>query len=237
MRVDDYLTKPVASLLDVGCNVGAWLQECVRRFPEARLARVEDNLPALECARATLPVADLRHAGAEALPFPNGSFQYVTCMEVLEHLPSELRAKAFQEMRRVLRPGGRLLLSVPHAGWFAWLDSNNMRHRLPAVYRSVVSRGGRDANYAALGRIVEWHHHFTVRELDGLAGCGWRTVAVRRGGLFVQPLMDLLSWPFYRLGKSDHPVRRAFERLSGWDGRLNFGRASYGVLIVLERVG
>jgi hypothetical protein len=34
---------------------------------------------------------------------------------------------------------------------------------------------------------------------------------------------------------SSHPIRRLFERVAGWDYRMNYGAASYGVLIVLER--
>ncbi len=157
-------------------------------------------------------------------------------MEVLEHLPADLRPAAFQEMRRVLKTGGRLILSVPHAGWFAWLDSNNMRIRFPNLYRRMVGRGGRDANYAAMGRHVEWHYHFTVAELEQLAGDGWRQVAVRRGGLIVFPIMDWLSWPFYRLGISNNPIRLLFECLASLDYRIDFGKASYGVLMTLERI-
>ena len=236
MRVTDWIEEPVDSLLDVGCNVGAWLDDCAHRYPSARLAGVEINPSALLAARKRVPAAELHHAGAERLPFPDESFQYVTCVEVLEHLPPELRPAAFREMRRVLRPGGRLVLTVPHAGWFAWLDSNNIRLRLPGLYRRLVRRGRRDAGYDAVGRVVEWHHHFTVPELLRLAGEGWRTVTVRYGGLFIYPLMDWLSWPFYRLGRGEHPVRRLFERIAGWDYRCNAGPASYGVLVALERV-
>lgn len=236
MRVTAWIKQPVGALLDVGCNVGAWLGECAQRYPSARLAGVEINEPALAVARKNVPTAELHHAGAEKLPFPEESFDCVTCVEVLEHLPVELRAAAFREMHRVLRPGGRLILTVPHAGWFAWLDSNNVRLRLPGLYRWLVRKGRRDTSYASAGREVEWHHHFTVAELMELAGGGWRTVAVRHGGLFVYPLMDWLSWPFYRLAWDRHPVRRMFERIAGWDYRLDFRAASYGVLVALERI-
>jgi SAM-dependent methyltransferase len=236
VHVADFIREPVTSLLDVGCNVGAWLQDCAGRYPSARLAGVEINEAALEMARKNIPTADLRHAGAENLPFPDQSFEYVTCVEVLEHLPQALRGPAFREMRRVLKPAGRLLLTVPHAGWFAWLDSNNVRYRVPRLYGRIVGRGRRDSNYSAASRVVEWHYHFTVAELERLANGGWNKVAIRRGGLFIYPLMDWLSWPFYRLGIPHHPVRRLFERLGAYDYRCDFGAASYGVLIALERV-
>lgn len=235
MRVYPFIKPDAAAILDVGCNVGALVGELLRRHPNAFVAGVEINAAALEVARRNHPKADLRHSGAENIPFPEATFDVVTCVEVLEHLPASLRPAAFQEMRRVLKPGGRLLMTVPHAGWFDWLDSNNVRYRLPGLYRALVGRGRRDANYDAKGRTVEWHHHFTLAELESLVGPGWRWHAVQRGGLFLYPLMDWLSWPFYRMGLIENPVRLFFERVGGWDYDVDFGSASYGILIALER--
>src|SRR5688572_20735056 len=115
MRAIKWVGEPDA-VLDVGCNVGAFLGECGRRFPQARLAGVEVNAAAVADARKLLPGAELHVAGAESLPFPDASFPVVTCLEVVEHVPPALRPTAFREIRRVLRPGGRLVVSVPHAG-------------------------------------------------------------------------------------------------------------------------
>lgn len=49
------------------------------------------------------------------MPFENESFDTVLCVEVLEHVPYP--AKALSEMFRVLRPGGNLILTVPHMGY------------------------------------------------------------------------------------------------------------------------
>jgi SAM-dependent methyltransferase len=235
MQLTDWIISPIDSLLDVGCNVGAWLGVCVSLYPTAKLAGVEINQAALTTAKQNVPAAELCHASAENLPFPSESFDYVTCIEVLEHIPSSLRPAAFQEMHRVLRPGGRLLLTVPHAGWFSWLDSNNVRFRFPGLYRWLIRSGRRDEGYLDFGREIEWHQHFTVEELMQLAGDNWHTVGVCYGGLVIYPLMDWFSWPFYRLGLSGHPVRQILERIAGWDYTISFGVASYGVLLVLER--
>lgn len=236
MRVLDWIGAPPESLLDVGCNAGAWLHQCSIEFPTARLAGTDINEVSLVKAVQTLRKAVVVRAGAELLPFKSESFQYMTCMEVLEHIPAELRSAAVAEMRRVLMPNGRLVLTVPHRGLFAFLDSNNIRFRLPALYKLLVRHGRRDRVYSAAGRHVEWHHHFNQADLIELLGPGWRVSAVRRGGLVVYPLMDWLSWPFYRTGNPNHWLRKFFERLASMDYNIDFGRASYGILLVADKV-
>ena len=235
MKVTNYISGVPNSLLDVGCNIGAWLQDCAQHYPAARLAGIDINESALKMARGKVPTAVLLRSGSEAIPFAARTFDYVTCLEVLEHLPAELRPTAFREMQRVLRPGGKLILTVPHAGWFSSLDPNNMRLRFPRPLGVLAGHGLRDANYYAVKRKVEWHHHFTLEELLALAGNGWRVAAVKRGGLLLYPLMAWLSWPFYRAQRSDHPIRRFFERMAFRDYAIYYGRASYGILIVFER--
>lgn len=220
------------NLLDVGCNVGAWLSDVRTRHPNARITGVELNGQALNVAAINRPEAALSRAVAERLPFPDDTFDCVTCLEVIEHLPEENWAIAIADMRRVLKPGGVLIVTVPHAGMFAWMDSNNVRHRLPALYRMIVRRGLRDSNYSALERQVEWHKHFTKKELERIIGdSGWESVRFSYGGSFLFPLADWLSWPFYRAGRSDHPIRRFLGRVADWDYGLDFGRISYGICV------
>lgn len=235
MRVERWIEPPVSSLLDVGCNVGAWLADCAALYPCARLAGVDINETALRIARAPQSSVEWLRAGAESLPFQDSTFQYVTCIETLEHLPAGLRAAALREIWRVLKPGGRLILTVPHAGWFAALDSNNLRFRFPALYRRFIGAGLKDQSYIALKREVEWHHHFTDREVLDLAGPDWTVVAVRHRGLILCPVADLLSWPFYRLGRPHHPVRLLFQRIAGWELGFDFGPALYGLMMMFER--
>lgn len=221
-------------LLDVGCNVGELLMACREFFPSMRLAGVEINTEALNAARRSLPGTDLRVSGAQDLPFADASFDCLTCIEVLEHIPADLRARSLAELRRVLRPGGRLVLRVPHAGAFAFLDANNLRFRFPRLYRWLVGQGRRDKTYEGSSAGVVWHHHFTERELMELAGEGWEIEARRRGGLLLTPLMDLANWPFYRTGRSDHAISRALRQLANFDIGFNYGPASYDILMILR---
>lgn len=235
MKADPWITEKTTSLLDVGCNVGAWLADCAGRFPDLTLAGVDMNEPALEKARLRVPRANIQFAAADRLPFTEAAFDAVTCIEVIEHIPEQRRAAALQEMRRVLKPGGLLVVTTPHHGWFGWLDSNNMRFRLSWLYNKLVGGGLRDRAYLEKNEQVEWHHHFTRQELLAVIGPGWTQVAMVRGGMFLYPVMDWISWPFYRLQKSAHPIRRLFERVAGWDYSIDYGPASYGIMLVLRK--
>ncbi|NHA67524.1 class I SAM-dependent methyltransferase [Phycicoccus flavus] len=75
---------------------------------------------------------------ALALPFADETFDAVAAFDVLEHCAPE--ADALAEIRRVLRPGGRLLLSVPAYSW-AWSDFDvaNGHHRRYTRRRTVAA--------------------------------------------------------------------------------------------------
>lgn len=223
------------SLLDVGCNVGELLIYAGSLYPRLELAGIEVNSEALEVARRRLPYAELHGGSASSLPFASERFDCVTCIEVLEHVPAADRAASLREMRRVLRPGGRLVLRVPHDGTFAWMDANNLRFRMPRLYRALVGTGRRDRGFAEGKQGVVWHHHFTREELLALAGQGWEVEETRYGGLVLAPLSDLLCWPFYRSGRASGPVFDALQRLLDRDLGRNYGARSYDILLVLRR--
>lgn len=101
-------------VLDVGCGEGTMLCEVARKANGASLFGFDiSELAARKAAEKGLPamVAD-----AEAgLPFKDNSFDLVICSEVLEHLFDPERA--LEEIRRVLKPTGRLIVSVPNMGY------------------------------------------------------------------------------------------------------------------------
>jgi SAM-dependent methyltransferase len=230
-----WVPSQTSSLLDIGCNAGELLSDCRELYPAMRLSGIEINRVALDSARQTLPDAHLCMAGADNLPFADASFDCVTCVEVLEHIPAGLRKQSLGEMRRVLRTGGRLILRVPHAGMFAFLDSNNLRFRMPRLYSTLLKEGRRDAGYPRGSADVVWHHHFTREELHELLGDGWQLESSRTGGLFLLPVSDIALWPFYRLQRTNNVLYRTLQRISAFDIGCDYGKASFDILLVLRR--
>lgn len=76
---------------------------------------------------------DYVEADVVALPFGDGVFDGIFCISVIEHLPEEAIAKALEELRRVLRPGGRLLLTTDYyhdADAEIWYEGPDRRFRV-----------------------------------------------------------------------------------------------------------
>jgi SAM-dependent methyltransferase len=105
--------RPGARVLDLGCGAGRFV--AALRDAGADPVGVELAEAALERARSNAPGADLRLLdGDGSLPLEHMSVDLVWCSEVLEHVADT--AYLLLEVRRVLRPGGRLLVTVPFHG-------------------------------------------------------------------------------------------------------------------------
>jgi SAM-dependent methyltransferase len=108
--------QPGDRLLDVGCGPGLLLSAAVERGVEA--VGIDVAGAALALARHRAGGALLLRGSAESLPFPSASFDFVTCIGVLERL-SDRRA-ALVEIGRVLVPGGRICCMVRNAESLSW---------------------------------------------------------------------------------------------------------------------
>jgi SAM-dependent methyltransferase len=104
------LTRPGQRLLDAGCGTGGFLSWASERADFAALAGIDLGSDAIELARKRLPDADLQAAPLRALPHGDRSFDLVVTNDVLQHVPENEVGASMNELRRVLEPGGTLLL-------------------------------------------------------------------------------------------------------------------------------
>jgi SAM-dependent methyltransferase len=100
-------------ILDDGCGVGEYLAHL---GPSARQAHgVEFDPEHARAARSRAPSASVVRGSAEHLPYRDGAFDLALSHEVLEHVGDDRRS--VEEIVRVLRPGGRLVVFVPNRGY------------------------------------------------------------------------------------------------------------------------
>jgi ubiquinone/menaquinone biosynthesis C-methylase UbiE len=97
-------------LLDVGCGTGLLLGCLAGRSPFRELTGVDLSPGMVAQARGRLPASVRLLVGdAEALPFPPASFDVAVSVSSFHYWPAP--ARGLEELRRVLRPGGRLIIT------------------------------------------------------------------------------------------------------------------------------
>lgn len=89
------------SLLDAGCGNGYFCHWIAQRIPVSRVAGCDISAPRIEMARLRYPAFDFRVAELTQLPWPDNTFDVVTCIEVLEHLPDP--EATMRELMRVAK--------------------------------------------------------------------------------------------------------------------------------------
>jgi len=174
VRLLDRMLPRAGHVLDVGGGLGVNLACLARVRPDVHSALVDrfaeyDAENRMGPAERALPL--LRERGVDVrsldfwpaakLPFDDGSFDVATILDVVEHLPGSPLA-LLVEIRRVLKPGGRIVLSGPNAAkltsrlkllggrhphipFDAWVQGpyySHYREYTPAEYGELLARAG-----------------------------------------------------------------------------------------------
>ncbi len=141
--------RPGERVLDLGCGAGRFL--AALRDAGADPVGVELAEGALERARRNVPGADLRPLGPGGeLPLEDASVDLVWSSEVLEHVPDT--ARTLSEARRVLRTGGRLLVTTPAHG---------------PLRRTLIALARFDSHFDPLGQHVRFYSRASLERVLG----------------------------------------------------------------------
>ncbi|HSQ82551.1 MAG TPA: class I SAM-dependent methyltransferase [Casimicrobiaceae bacterium] len=101
-------------IIELGCGAARLARTLLERHPDSRVTGLE--VDARQHAKnIAAPQAGLRFVagGAEAIPFPEASFDLALMLKSLHHVPRASMGQALGEVARVLRPGGHLYVSEP----------------------------------------------------------------------------------------------------------------------------
>lgn len=149
--------RPEEQVLEVGCGPG----DVLLSLPPCRRLGLDISSTLLARARQRLgPGVPLVRGDAERLPFAAASLAGVVCSEVLEHTLAPERV--LRELARVLRPGGRAVVSIPEEALINRLKGlvrATGLHRLPGL-RQAAQEGGGESGYRMARRMDDaWHLH------------------------------------------------------------------------------
>jgi SAM-dependent methyltransferase len=160
-------------VLDLGCGDGRYAAKLAAAGFE--VTGVDPSQQALERAREEHPAVKLAEAQADGrLPLADSSFDTVVCINVLEHV-ADTQA-LMSEARRVLVPGGRLVVAVPWHG------------RLKNALTALVSF---ERHYDPLQPVLRFYTRRSLRQL--LVELGFERVRLKNSGGFPLARETLLA--------------------------------------------
>ena len=169
---DDRILTPILALgdvrgkriLEVGAGSG---RDSIELARQGAIVTVIDYVPssltvvAKNAAQAGVPIQLVCGDGTR-MPFPDDTFDCVLCCEVVEHVPRD--PSPIAELVRVLRPGGRLVLSTPDYGTPMWPI-------VEKLYAAAQPKGYADEHIT----------HYTEESLiEEMRGYGLRCVGLNR---------------------------------------------------------
>lgn len=131
---------PQARILDAGCGSGRNMVEFARH----------GAVTGVELSEASVQLARERGAGEVVagsvleMPFAEGSFDLAASLDVIEHLEDDLAV--LRELRRVVAPGGALLVTVPAYQWL-WSGHDEVNHHFRRYTRRSLQRAGEQAGW------------------------------------------------------------------------------------------
>ncbi|WP_051039738.1 bifunctional 2-polyprenyl-6-hydroxyphenol methylase/3-demethylubiquinol 3-O-methyltransferase UbiG [Synechococcus sp. PCC 7336] len=249
--VFNWLPAKVDRLLDAGCAFGdttaAFARKCNYACGFDLMA--ED----VEKAKQNYPNLEFFQGNLEHAPFDSASFDVVVFSDVIEHVYDEVAC--LNELYRVLKPGGLLILTTPHRGMFGFMDPLNSGRALSYVgkkyfspiYRSLYRlRKGHPAptdkpqNPFANDR--EMHRHYSLADLQQLLdrssfGHHYEIEEVSRWGLVLEPLVFSLEYyaDLFGLPEGLQRIVRPLGALVDLEQRIRFGTAAYNIGLKIRK--
>ncbi|GAA4614803.1 class I SAM-dependent methyltransferase [Saccharopolyspora hordei] len=155
-------------VLDLGCGAGRHAFELYRRGADviafdqdvAELENVAAMFAAMKAENQVPDGANAQTVSGDALdlPFPDGHFDVVIASEIMEHIPED--EKAMREMVRVVKPGGRVVVTVPRA-WpekICWALSDEY-HQVEGGHVRIYSTGELIGKLRDAGLRPVFHHY------------------------------------------------------------------------------
>lgn len=178
--------RPGERLLDVGCGTGIVARLASQQVgPDGTVAGLDANPGMLAIARSVTPEdvsIEWYESSAEEMPLPDEAFDVVLCQISLQFMMNKLAA--LREMRRVLVPGGRIVLNVPGPA------GNVFAVLAEAMDRHIGSQAA-----AFVNQVFSLHETTEVQKL--LAEAGFSNIAVQTDHkVLILPQASQFLWQY-----------------------------------------
>lgn len=233
----DWIPETTPRLLDIGCgnlNFTKWFRD------KAEVVIGTDHNPDQPASSINkFPGISALASAGEHLPFKDEYFDIVIMSDVLEHVQND--KMTIDEVIRIIRPGGSLIISLPNTGPLALFDGDNVINRFVWFLSLLKIPKGRKPD-GTLKRFYEGfeyvrHRHYSLKELMELIDS--RLVIEKRyyGGTIIWPLaymVEKILEVFFKqqLITKNYTFLRTIRAM---DFKLGIGSWSYNLVVQLKK--
>lgn len=194
-------------LLDCGAGTGLFAEEMAA---SCRVMVLDDHEEALRLLRTRFKPEQILSLAGDRVPLPDGSLEYVTALDVLEHVPDD--AAVVRGFHRLLKPGGLAVVTVP-AGMALWSDWDVALHHFRrydrAQLRALFPREHWEIVHVNYTNVLVYPAVWAVRKWRvwrrGAVGTAPGTVARSEDRIPPRPLNALLRAQFVWLARCRIP--------------------------------
>lgn len=210
-EIEKFYTNKNIEILDVGCGFGETMQLF---FDQGyKVSGLDPSSEAVQKSRTLLPSCEIKLVFEDIeWEYEDNSFDVVIILDVLEHVSSEQFVA--EQIERVLKPGGLLIVTVPYKGLSAVLDPAN-------ISQYLLKKGSH-------------HKHFSLPELKGLFPEHiFEFVSTEKRGIGLSQLARLLSYPFRKaFGQS---FEKLLLPLISLDYKIQSGPFAYHIFLSMKK--
>lgn len=219
--------KSTKRLLDFGSGDRNFTKGINKKIPKAKIYTYEKDKSKKSNLKTTKSLN-------------NNSLDVVTILDVIEHVPDEI--KVINEIHRILKPGGLLLLSTPHKGLTEIFDPGNIKFRFPILHKFLYKTIFKQSDYnkkfkgELIGDVSKqqnlWHRHYSLLDLKKILENKFKIQNVYYYSLFY-PILSMLDQSIKWLFKKDI---KFLSKLILIDSRTNYNKLSFSIFIKATKI-
>ncbi|MCD4666612.1 class I SAM-dependent methyltransferase [archaeon] len=212
------------NILDVGCAYG----ESARKFSRKskNVYCIDPNQELIKKAKKNNPNIFFKIGSAEKIPFKDKSFDVVILSDVIEHVDDE--KKSLDEIYRVLKSKGTLILTTPHKGLFSFMDVDNYSWHYRRFLKIKTNKPG----------YKDKHRHYSLEDIKNLFNNKFKISKIYRSSLFLLPFTSNLRLLIrHTLSKNvESKIKPYLNKICEWDYSNQYGRMSYCIGVYAKKV-
>lgn len=217
----DWLPSNIDKLLDIGCSYGYYTRFYLNKCKE--VYGIDPNEDLIKIAKKRYPRIKFKIGDAEKIPFKDDYFDVILLSDVLEHVNDE--EKAINEVYRVLKNNGVIIITVPHKGLFRFMDVDNyswcVRNKFPNLYKIFNKIRKKDINVKP--GYEKRHKHYSIEDIKELFKGKFKIIKLTKRGLFLGPFVNNFKLVIRILFRKDF---RILDSIKNFDYNFNYGKLS-----------